>query len=123
MRPIRTEADYRRATARIDKLVTGADAETNDELEILTVLVLAWEAEHVAEEPLEPVAYLKASMENRGLTQAELAGVLGSSSRAAEVLAGKRELSKAMIRALVEHWNLDAATLIGAKAAARDAAA
>jgi antitoxin component HigA of HigAB toxin-antitoxin module len=35
------------------------------------------------------------------------------------VLNRKRELSKAMIRALVEAWNMDANTLIGAR---RDAA-
>jgi antitoxin component HigA of HigAB toxin-antitoxin module len=49
--------------------------------------------------------------------QADLSRLLGSTSRAAEVLGGKRELSKAMIRALVEAWGLDANTLIGAKEA------
>jgi HTH-type transcriptional regulator/antitoxin HigA len=67
---------------------------------------------------MEPVDYLKASMENRGLTQADLSRLLGSTSRAAEVLSGKRELSKAMIRALAEEWRLDANTLIGARRAA-----
>jgi len=67
---------------------------------------------------MDPLDYLKASMSNRGLTQADLARLLGSSSRAAEVLSGKRELSKAMIRTLVEEWGLDANTLIGAQRAA-----
>jgi antitoxin component HigA of HigAB toxin-antitoxin module len=35
--------------------------------------------------------------------------------RGAEVLNGKRELSKAMIRSLVEAWGMDANTLIGAR--------
>jgi HTH-type transcriptional regulator/antitoxin HigA len=118
MKPIRTEEDHRRAVARIDKLVLRADAETNEELELLTILVMAYEAEHVPDEPLEPVAYLRASMDNRGLTQADLSRLLGSSSRAAEVLSGKRELSKAMIRTLAEEWGLDANTLVGARRAA-----
>jgi HTH-type transcriptional regulator/antitoxin HigA len=67
---------------------------------------------------MEPVAYLQASMENRGLSQADLARLLGSSSRAAEILGGKRDLSKAMIRTLAEEWGLDANTLIGARRAA-----
>ena len=79
---------------------------------------MAYEAEHVPDEPMGPIVYLKASMDNRGLTQADLSRLLGSSSRAAEVLSGKRELSKAMIRALVGEWGLDANTLIGAKRAA-----
>ena len=113
IRPIRNDRDYRRAVARIDALVVQPDAETNDELELLSILVEAYEARQVPEVPLDPIAYLKASMSNRGLTQTDLAQVLGSSSRAAEVLGGKRELSKGMIRALVEDWHLDANTLIG----------
>lgn len=115
MKPIKTERDYRKAAARVDELVVRPDAETNEELELLSILVGAYETEHVPDEPLDPIAYLKASMSNRGLTQADLGRLLGSSSRAAEVLNGKRDLSKAMIRLLVERWNLDANTLIGAR--------
>jgi HTH-type transcriptional regulator/antitoxin HigA len=79
---------------------------------------VAYEAKHVPDEPMEPIEYLKASMDNRGLTQADLSRLLDSTSRAAEVLSGKRELSKAMIRALAEEWGLDANTLIGAQRAA-----
>jgi len=113
MRPVRNARDYRRAVARIDDLVTRPDAEENEELEVLTILVMAYEAEQVPDASLEPIDYLRASMENRGLTQGDLARLLGSSSRAAEVLNRKRELSKAMIRTLAEEWGLDANTLIG----------
>lgn len=117
-RPIRTERDYRAAVKRIDELVVRPDAESNDELDLLTILVMAYEAEQVPDEPMEPIAYLKASMDNRGLAQTDLARLLGSSSRAAEVLGGKRDLSKAMIRALSDEWGLDANTLVGARRAA-----
>lgn len=113
MKPIRNDRDYRRAVNRIDELVTAPDADTNEELELLSILVMAYEAEHVPDAPLDPIDYLKASMENRGLTQADLSRLLGSTSRAAEVLNRKRELSKAMIRTLAEEWGLDANTLIG----------
>ena len=114
LKPIRTNRDYRVAVARIDELATRADAETNEELEVLTILVMAYEDAQVPDAPMEPIAYLRASMDNRGLTQKDLASLFGSSSRAAEVLNGRRELSKAMIRALSEQWGLDANTLIGA---------
>jgi HTH-type transcriptional regulator / antitoxin HigA len=114
-KPIRKARDYRAATKRIDELVVRPDAETNEELELLTILVLAYEAEQVPDLPMEPVEYLKASMDNRGLAQSDLTRLFGSSSRAAEVLGGKRELSKAMIRTLAEEWGLDANTLIGAR--------
>ena len=73
MKPIRTEADYRKAVKRIDRLAVSPDAETNEELELLTILVMAYEAEHVPDCPMEPLDYLKASMDNRGLTQTDLA--------------------------------------------------
>jgi len=115
IKPIKTERDYRAAVDRLDKLAVRPDAETNEELEILTLLVMAYEAERIPDEPMDPIEYLTASMENRGLGQTDLARLLGSSSRAAEVLNRKRELSKAMIRALVEAWGMDANTLIGAQ--------
>jgi HTH-type transcriptional regulator/antitoxin HigA len=115
VKPIRTGGEYKAAVARMDKLAVGPDAETNEELDLLTILVMAYEAAQVPDKPLEPIAYLIASMDNRGLTQADLARLLGSSSRAAEVLSGKRQPSKAMIRVLVEEWSLDANTLIGAR--------
>jgi HTH-type transcriptional regulator/antitoxin HigA len=115
MRSIKTEKHYRDVVARIDKLAVAPDAEDNEELELLTILVMAYEAEHVPDVPIDPIDYLKASMANRGLTQSDLSKLLASSSRAAEVLNGKRDLSKAMIRALAERWGLDANTLIGAR--------
>ena len=70
MKPIRNDKDYRRAVERIDKLVLRQDAETNEELEMLTILIMAYEATRVPDEPMDPVEYIKASMDNRGLLQA-----------------------------------------------------
>lgn len=85
MRPIKTEKQYREAVARIDKLAVAPDPEQNEELEILTILVMAYEADHVPDMPIKPIEYLKASMDNRGLSQSDLSKLFGSSSRAAEV--------------------------------------
>jgi HTH-type transcriptional regulator/antitoxin HigA len=114
-KPIKNARDYRAAVARVDELAVLPNAESNEELELLTILVMAYESEQVPDLAMEPVEYLKASMDNRGLTQADLSNLLGSSSRAAEVLNRKRDLSKAMIRVLAEQWGLDANTLVGAR--------
>jgi antitoxin component HigA of HigAB toxin-antitoxin module len=52
MKPIRSEADYRREVKRVDQLVVRPDAETNEELELLTILVMAYEAGHVPDMPM-----------------------------------------------------------------------
>jgi antitoxin component HigA of HigAB toxin-antitoxin module len=88
LKPIRTETAYRKAGSRIDELIVLPDAERNDELELLTILVMAYEADQVPDAAMQPVEYLRASMDNRGLTQSDLAELLGSTSRAAEVLNG-----------------------------------
>jgi HTH-type transcriptional regulator/antitoxin HigA len=47
-------------------------------------------------------------MEHRSLRQADLLPIFGSRSVASEVLAGKREPSKAHIRKLVESFHVSA---------------
>ena len=42
-------------------------------------------------------------MEQRGLSQADLARILGSRSLASEILSGKREISKTAAKKLAEH--------------------
>lgn len=47
IRPIRTEQDYEAALARIDSLMEhDGDPDARDEIEVLVVLVKAWEAKH-----------------------------------------------------------------------------
>ena len=51
-------------------------------------------------------------MEARGLRQRDLAGLIGSQSRASEVLNRRRPLTLPMIRALSTEWNLPADLLV-----------
>jgi HTH-type transcriptional regulator/antitoxin HigA len=59
------------------------------------------------------VAAIRFVMESRGLTQRDLAEVLGSASRASEILKGRRELSIDQIRRLHSRWKIPAEALIG----------
>jgi HTH-type transcriptional regulator/antitoxin HigA len=56
--------------------------------------------------PHKVVAFL---MERRGLKQVDLLPVFGSRGIASDVLAGKREISKAHIRKLAEFFHLSPA--------------
>ncbi len=70
LRPIRTEADHRAALTEIERLF---DAMPNtlegDRLDILTLLVEAYEERHHPIPPPDPVAALEYYMESRGLTR------------------------------------------------------
>jgi HTH-type transcriptional regulator/antitoxin HigA len=113
IRPIRTNDDLTAALARIDAL-WGKEPGTpeGDELDILVDLVEHYESKHFPVEPMEPIALLKAHMETTARTQADLAALLGSRSRASEVLNRKRALTVDMIHRLSSEWHIPADCLV-----------
>ena len=113
IRPIKCEADYDAALAAIDRLM-GASPDTpeGDEIDVLTTLVEAYEAERWPIEAPDPVSAIEQIMEARGLLQKDLATVIGSQPRASEVLRRQRPLTLPMIRALSAEWGLPADLLV-----------
>ena len=112
IRPIRTEADHAAALAEIDTLFAAAPGSPEaDRLEVLAVLVAEYERAHAAEMPAHPIEVLTLAMKAQGRTQAELAELLGSRSRASEVLGRRRQLSSAMVEKLAKAWAIPAALL------------
>ncbi|MCB1599545.1 MAG: transcriptional regulator [Lysobacterales bacterium] len=101
IKPIRSDAAYQQAMARIDAL-WGAPAGSaeGDELEILAVLVERYEAEHEPMPPSDPIEAIKFRMEQQGLTARDLEPYIGTSGRVSEVLNRKRRLSLAMVKRL-----------------------
>lgn len=114
--PIRTEADYEAALVKVEEL-WGAKAGTpeGDKLDILVTLVDAWENAHYPMDPPDPVEAIKFRLEQEGKTQSDLARVLGSRSRASEVLSGKRELTMAQVRTIRANFGISADVLVSAK--------
>jgi HTH-type transcriptional regulator/antitoxin HigA len=114
--PIRTEADHAAAVARIEALwdVRPGTAE-HDEIEVLAVLVSAYEDGRWPMLPPDPVEAIKFHMEQNGFRQKDLAGIIGSASRVSEVLNHRRPLTVDMIRAIHAGWSIPLESLIGAK--------
>ena len=97
IRPIRTDKDHRAALAEIEKL-WGASSGTpeGDKLDILVTLVETYEERRWpprSRRRFDPVDVLRYAIEELGHSQAELADILGSRSRASEVLARRRPLT------------------------------
>ena len=111
--PIKSEADYDSALAVIDNLMSVApNTPESDELEILVMLVEAYEAKHWPIDAPDPIAVIEHVMEARGLRQKDFAELIGSQPRASEILNRRRPLTLAMIRALSAKWNLPADILV-----------
>jgi HTH-type transcriptional regulator / antitoxin HigA len=113
--PIRTEADYDAAVAEIE-LLWNAEPGTDDgdKLDILATLVERYENERwpIDSSGVDPVDLLNYLIEEGGHTQAELAELLGSRSRASEILNRKRALTVEMIHKLNTEWKVPAELLI-----------
>lgn len=113
LKPIRTAADYERALATVERL-WGAESGTpeGDRLDVLATLIDAYEAEHYPIDPPDPIEAIKFRMEQQGLSRKDLQVWIGTRTRVAEVLNGKRGLSIGMIRRLYEGLGIAAEILI-----------
>ena len=107
IKPIKTEQDYDNALSRIESLM---DAKPNtpqmDELEVLTTLVEAYEAQHYVIDAPDPIEAIKFRMEQEGLKQKDLVSIVGSKSRVSEILNKKRKLTIDMIRNLNQQLHI-----------------
>lgn len=113
-RPIRTKQDYDEALARVDALM-GAPPESAEgrELDLLVDLVVAYEERHVPMGYPSPVEAIEYCMEQRGLEPRDLVPFIGSRTKVSEVLSGTRQITMPMARALHEHLNIPAESLLG----------
>lgn len=113
--PIRTEADYDAALIRIDMLMNAQlGTPEGDELDVLVILVEAYEAKYYPMPICNPVEAIKFRMEQMGLEPKDLTPIIGSRSKVSEVLNQKRQLSLTMIRNLHTRLHVPYESLLGA---------
>lgn len=115
VRPIRNEADYDWALAEIEQYFENEPEPGTpeaDRFEVLADLIEAYEARHWPIEPADPVEVIRYRMEIGGFQTKDLAEVLGSKSRASEILNRKRAITLDMARKLHDAWGIPAEVLI-----------
>ena len=89
-----------------------------DRFELLGLVIAAYEERRWPAGVTEPREVLRVVMEGRGYAQVDLAALLGSRSRASEILNGRRGLSVEHIRTISAAWGIPAGALIGTAQAA-----
>jgi HTH-type transcriptional regulator/antitoxin HigA len=115
VRPLRNEDDYDWALSEIAPYFESPPAEGTpeaDRFDLLATVIEAYEAKHWPIEPGDPIDAILYRMEMAGYTQADLARLLGSRSRASEIMNRKRALTIPMAHKLHREWNIPAETLI-----------
>jgi penicillin-binding protein 1A len=112
LKPIRTPEEHRAALTEIDRLFGSAPGTPEgDRLEVLAILIADYERKNHPMTAPDPITFLSVAMDAQGRSQADLARLLGSRSRASEVLNRRRHLTAEMIARLVNEWKLPAAIL------------
>ena len=115
IRAIRSEADYEWALGEIEAYFDDEPTRGTPEAERFDVLAALAEAYEAREHPIEapdPIEAIRSVMADRDLGQPDLAALLGSRSRASEILARKRRLSVEAIRRISTEWGLPADVLV-----------
>ena len=113
IKPIKSESDYKRALRAIEQLWEAKpDTPESDRLELLCILVEAFEREHYPIPPPDPIAAIEHCMESRGLTRKDLEPFIGSRARVSEVMARRRPLTLRMIRRLTAGLEISTDVLI-----------
>ncbi len=113
IKPIKTEADHTAALARLNVIFdTAPGTREGDEAEVLTTLVQLYEEKNFPVDLPDPVEAIRFRMEQQGLKAKDLIPHLGSASKVSEVLSGRRRLSLAMIRNLIDGLGLPPQVLL-----------
>jgi len=114
-RPLHDEVDYRNALGVLDAMAGfEMNADQEDYFEAVATFVEKYEARHHALDAkgLTPVELLHSLMNEHGMSESDLGRLLGDRSLGHRILTGERELSKAHIRTLAEHFSLNPAALL-----------
>lgn len=113
IKPIHSEADYQTALAEIEALWDAADgSEEADRLEVLSMLVEAYEKAHFPIAAPDPVDFLHYVMETRDLSRKDLEPYIGPRGRVSDILNRVRPLTLEMIRRLSSGLGIPATVLI-----------
>lgn len=111
-KPIRTEAGYDAALARIWELWDTPEGSTDrEELDALMDLVEQYEEKHYPMGAPSPADAIEFRMDQEGLTPEDLAPDVGTPAEIADVLSGKCALTTAMAQAFHDRLGIPYAVL------------
>ncbi|MGH6976677.1 MAG: helix-turn-helix domain-containing protein, partial [Stellaceae bacterium] len=114
IRPIRNEAGYDSALKEIERYFEREPERGTpeaDRFDLLALVIEDYEDKHWPIETPDPVESIKFRMEQKGFERADLAGLIGSRSRASEILNRRRRLTIDVIWKLSRKWGIPAESL------------
>lgn len=104
---IKSEKQYYNYCDMLENFLTQNKKSLVEDVELLTLLIEKWDAEHNTFEELEPVQLIKALMEENSLKSKDLGIILNlSKGSVSKILNYHKGLSKNTIRILSEHFKI-----------------
>ena len=106
---IKNKNQYFKYCNVLEILVFSASSrkEIKDEIDLLTLLIEKWDAEHINFHVVDPIRLLHSFMKDHKMNAIDLANLLGiSKGYVSEILHYKKGLSKEVIRKLAGHFKV-----------------
>ncbi|PWT79115.1 MAG: transcriptional regulator [Bacteroidetes bacterium] len=113
LRKIKTKKDYQTALQRFETIFAAKEGTPeSDEADVLSLLIKEYEDLHFVIKVPDPISAIRYRMEQQGLSNSDLAQVLGYKSGVNDILKKHRKLSLNMIRRLNEQLHIPLETLV-----------
>ena len=104
---IKTKEQYYEYCRTLEKLVFLDNEQSDDEIELLELLIEKWDQDHNTLDDLDPIELIKSIMEDHKLKAKDLAEILNlSKGTISKILNYQKGLSKESIRKLSNHFKL-----------------
>ncbi len=113
LRPIKTELDYQNALREIEQLFdVEPNSSLSDRLDILAILVEAYEQKHYPIESPDAISAILYYLEARGLSEQDLVDYIGTREQVTAILNKQQPLTLDIIRRLNQNLGIPAEILI-----------
>lgn len=104
---IKSREQYNEYCNSLENLLITEDSNSQDEIELLTLLIEKWDAEHNTLNDLDPIELLKSLMSEHNIKAKDLVEIIGlSKGTVSKILNYHKGLSKETIRNLAEYFNV-----------------
>jgi HTH-type transcriptional regulator/antitoxin HigA len=112
LKAIRTDQDYREALESMKMVFDETEGELAEYAETLSILIEYYESKHFPIADSTGIDVLRFLMDQNGLKQKDLVGILGGKSSVSEILNSKRPLNLHHLKALAEKFNVHPSTFL-----------
>lgn len=110
---LKTKREYQESLERFEDIFQAkAGTPESDEADVLALLIKDYEDRRYTIDVPSPIEAIKYRMEQQGLTNKDLAKILGFKSRVSDIFKNSRKLNLNMIRKLYNELHIPLETLV-----------